>query len=479
MPQFLWYDLETSGLDPRADRILQFACQATDAGLQPVAEPVSLLCRLPDDVLPDVGATLVTGITPAQLMREGLGEIDFAERLHALFSAPGQCVAGYNVIRFDDEFVRHLLFRNLRDPYAREWQHGNSRFDLIDVLRIARALRPEGIVWPQEAHGPSLRLEHLAPANGIEHAAAHEAGADVSATISMARCVRGAQPRLWEHCWRLRTKRGVNALLDRHSGEALVLVSGTIAVARDNLGVVVPVGPRPERPNELVVVDVREDPSGLDGLDLQTLRTGLFARGDGAPAWRKRLRTVHLNRQPALAPLTVLRPQDLDRLDIDPDEIERRRNWVQGRTAMHPLWLDAFGGEAPVADDVEASIYDGFLPDGDRDRLGAFHREPLPARLTDPRWRFEDERLNRLRFRLLARHFPECLSPAEAARWDGFVAQRLRDGHGSKPPLETWLQAVDAALETGDERDRALARALRTHGETLARRYGLDGTPTP
>ena len=120
--------------------------------------------------------------------REGMKEAEAFARIAEEMSRPETCTLGWNSLRFDDEFVRHGLFRNFHDPYEREWRGGNSRWDLLDVMRLAHALRPEGIIWPRREDGAtSFKLEHLALANDVREGDAHEALSDVYATLGMAR----------------------------------------------------------------------------------------------------------------------------------------------------------------------------------------------------------------------------------------------------------------------------------------------------
>src|SRR5690606_22124338 len=143
-------------------------------------EPLVIYCQPTEDMLPQPEACLITGITPQKAKSEGIREVEFIRLIHEQFSKPDTCVAGYNSIRFDDEVTRNTLYRNFFDPYAREWQNGCSRWDLIDVMRLAYALRPDGIQWPTREDGlPSFRLEDLTRANGVEHEAAHDAMSDV------------------------------------------------------------------------------------------------------------------------------------------------------------------------------------------------------------------------------------------------------------------------------------------------------------
>jgi len=196
LPETLyWHDYETFGADPSRDRPVQFAGLRTDLDLNRIGEPLVLYARPANDFLPQPQACLVTGISPQLALERGVPECEFIERILQELARPGTCGAGYNSLRFDDEVTRYTLYRNFHDPYAREWQHGNSRWDIIDLVRTACALRPEGIEWPLREDGlPSFRLEDLTGANGISHGAAHDALADVEATIALARLVRQRQP---------------------------------------------------------------------------------------------------------------------------------------------------------------------------------------------------------------------------------------------------------------------------------------------
>jgi hypothetical protein len=267
---FLWYDLETFGRDPRRTRIAQFAAIRTDEALDPVGEPISLFCQPADDLLPSPEATMITGITPQQARRDGLREADFFARLNEELSVPGTCAVGYNSIRFDDEFIRFGLYRNFHDAYEREWRNGNSRWDLLDVMRLMRALRPEGMQWPLREDGqPSFKLEHLAEANGVRDGIAHEALSDVRALIGVARKMKTAQPRLWDYALRLRDKRYVSGLLDTINGTPLLHVSGKYPASRHCAALVMPLARHPRIDSRVIVTDLDVDPAHLLALDAE------------------------------------------------------------------------------------------------------------------------------------------------------------------------------------------------------------------
>ncbi|MGH8115187.1 MAG: exodeoxyribonuclease I, partial [Rhodanobacteraceae bacterium] len=296
---FYWHDYETFGADTARDRPSQFAGRRTNAELEPVGEPLVLYCQPVTDVLPHPDACLLTGITPQTAQREGLPEPEFARRILVELSHTGTCAVGYNSIRFDDEITRHLLYRTFNDPYQREWYSGNSRWDLIDVMRLWHALRPQGLEWPQHEDGTtSFKLEHLSAANGVLHEHAHDALSDVEATIGLARRLRHAQPRLFEHALKLRDKKFAGAQLKVDAMEPVLHVSSKIPAARGCLAVIAPIAVHPRNANAVIVYDLGQDPSELLELDTDDLRDRVFASAEDLPEGMARipLKGVHVNK---------------------------------------------------------------------------------------------------------------------------------------------------------------------------------------
>ena len=318
---FFWHDYETFGVVPRRDRPAQFAGLRTDAELNEIGAPVMWFCRPAPDTLPDPESVLVTGILPQQALQQGLPEHEFAARIEAELARDGTVGVGYNSIRFDDEVTRFLFWRNLIDPYAREWQNGCGRWDLMDVVRCTWALRPEGIEWPTYGDGtmqgrPSFRLEHLTAANGLAHEAAHDALSDVRATLALARLIKRRQPRLWDFCLKLRKKDAVWAEIG--SGRPFVHLSGRYPVERGCLAIVWPLAAHPTNKNELIVWDLAQDPRQLAGLDAETVRRRLYTRQDELPEGVQRLpiKTIHVNKSPiVIGKLGVLEPGQLGSID--------------------------------------------------------------------------------------------------------------------------------------------------------------------
>lgn len=440
-PSLYWYDYETFGSDPRRDRIAQFAGIRTDLDLNIVGQPCAMYCQPANDFLPHPDACLVTGITPQQAKAEGLLEAAFVSRLHAELSQPNTCSSGYNTIRFDDEFTRQALYRNFYDPYAREWRDGNSRWDLIDIVRLARALRPEGIDWPSHEDGrPSFKLEHLTAANGIDHAGAHDALVDVHATIALACLLKQRQPRLFQFTWQNRDKKAAADALQLGSWQPLLHVSEKYAAARYCLAVVVALARHPRNANEIIVYDLAEDPQPLLDLTIEGIRQRLFTAVANLPEGISRipLKTVRLNRCPVLVPFKTLRPRDAERLQIDLGACQRHLQLLQHAAGLPVKVQQVFEQEEESAwnhHDPELAIYSGgFFKPGDRARMD-FLRTLSPTQLAQQQLDFEDVRLPELLFRYRARNYPDTLTGAELERWETYRQRRLTDPQGGEALL--------------------------------------------
>src|SRR5574344_884511 len=256
---FFFYDLETSGLSARSDRVMQFAGQRTGMDLKPIGEPVNVLVKLNDDTLPSPDAIMVTGITPQQTVQDGHTEAEFAKILAEQIFTPDTIAVGFNNIRFDDEFVRHLFWRNFYDPYEWTWKDGRSRWDLLDVVRMTRALRPEGINWPVVDGKPVNKLELIASANDMVHTKAHDALSDVEALIQVTGLIKAKQPQLYEYLLSMRDKAKVQKLVNLDDKKPFVYSSGRYSAEFDRTTVAFPL--TSGRNKNVVVYDLRHDPT--------------------------------------------------------------------------------------------------------------------------------------------------------------------------------------------------------------------------
>ena len=477
---FFWHDYETFGVVPRRDRPAQFAGIRTDADLNEIGDPVMHYCQPAPDFLPEPEACLLTGIVPQTCLAQGLPEHAFAAAIERELARSGTIGVGYNSIRFDDEVTRFLFWRNLIDPYAREWQNGCGRWDLVDVVRCAWALRPEGVVWPHHPDGrPSFRLEDLSVANGIAHADAHDALSDVRATIGLARVLRQAQPRLFDFCLGLRRKDAVAAEIARaqSQGRPFLHVSGMYGVERGGLAVVWPLATHPTNRNEVIVWDLAHDPVELLGLDVATIRQRLFTRADALPEGVTRLpiKTIHLNKCPiVIANLKTLTPARAAHWGLDLDACARHAEVAATRVrTLGGVWAEVFARpEAEVLPDADAALYSGFLDNEDKRRLVRLRG------LTEAQWAasagrapaFDDERLDEVVWRYRARNFPATLTDDERRRWQAHCAARLLDGASGAQTLAHFQERIDAlaAEREDDERAMDLLGALVDYGEQIA-----------
>jgi exodeoxyribonuclease I len=464
----LWYDLETFGLEARHDRITQIACLRTNEALEPQSEGLVLFNRITPDYLPSPYACMVHGISPRRTQEEGIPEYQFAKAVRNEMLAPGTCVAGYNSIRFDDEFIRNLFYRNLYDPYEREWTEGNTRWDVIDLFRACRDLRPDGLVWTDTPEGkPDFRLGSLAAANNINLEQAHDAMHDIQATIQLSKLVRQAQPKLYDWYWKHRTKESLRPLIDLagrtpllHSGSAYTSLGGCTTI-------VAPVGMVPGRRDSVVAIDLRYDPSPLIDLPVEEIRRRVFSKKEQLDEGERiPLTEIRLARCPYLAPLSILDGKAAERLGLDPKLATQRARDLGREPALIQKLAAVFAprdmGSADA--DPEYRIYSGgFFRDEDKDAMEAIHEAiatlgPAEAKPLAYAASFLDERLPQLVRRLFARNWPQTLTHPEAARWRSFCAGRLlcpriqgaTDFENFTKTVEKLLASLDT--EPGDKR---------------------------
>ncbi|MBB1487205.1 exodeoxyribonuclease I [Oceanospirillum sediminis] len=451
-PTFFWHDYESFGADPRKDRPAQFAGIRTDLELNEIGEPVEFFCTPADDFLPSPDACLITGITPQHAQQNGFPEAEFIRLIHHELSKPGTCALGYNTLRFDDELTRHTLYRNFYDAYAREWQNGNSRWDLIDVVRTAYALRPQGIEWPVNEEGlPSFKLELLTAANGIEHAGAHDAVADVRATIALARLLRSCQPKLFNYLFTLRDKRKVADQLDIVSKRPVLHVSGMFGAARGNAAIVVPLAQHPSNKNGVICFDLSADPSILAELSADEIRRRVFTAQDELDVSRIPLKVIHLNRCPIVLPVSMLDADVETRTGINRQLCEQHWHNLQvvpDLTAKLQQVFDDRYSDRPVEYDPDLMLYSGgFFSPQDKEQMEVV-RQTAPENLAGLNLAFKDARLEEMLFRYRARSYPEYLSGEEQQRWDEYRWQRINDPSASNMTPQQFNQRLVELSQT-------------------------------
>ena len=475
---FYWHDYETWGEVPSVDKPAQFAGVRTDESLNVIGKPLCIYCRPPTDYLPKPEACLVTGLMPQSALRNGLPENEFIARIHAELSQPGTCGVGYNSLRFDDEVTRYALYRNFYDPYEREWRNGNSRWDIIDMVRLCYAIRPDGVEWPVGDDGaPSFRLELLTAANHLNHDAAHDALSDVYATIALAKLIKTRQQHLYDYALRLRAKKEVAQLINLHAFKPLLHISSRYPASRGCAALVMPLAMHPINSNGVIVYDLTAGPELLSDLSIDEIAQRVFTRREDLEEGEERvpLKVVHLNKCPILATPKLVDDQVSERLQLDKGLCDR--NWqalqkldltgeiakkVQAVFAQNPF---------PESDDPEQALYQGFLNDRDKATMAEV-RSANGSTLASTTYSFYDKRLPELLFRYRARNFPKNLSKKEAAQWQEYRQQRLISGSDERIlTIATFNERIQALqkVHEGDEKKQQLLLELQHYGNELVK----------
>lgn len=472
----LWYDLETFGRHPQWDRIAQFAAIRTDDSFQEVEEPIVAYCRLTPDYVPHPDACLITGITPALVAERGLTEREFAAIIHEQMIRPATCTVGYNNLRFDDEFIRALFYRCLYDPYRREYVENNSRWDVLNLLRMAHDLRPEGIQWVTNDQGvPVFRLEELARANGIQHEQAHDALSDVRATIGLARLVHQVNPRLFRYSFTLRRKDEVRGKLNLQQMNPVLHTSGMFTSPQGCTSVVMPLSVAPENPNEIIAYDLRRDPSDWLDASVPEIRRRVFTKkAELAEGERIPLKGIAINRSPAIAPLSTIDEERASALGLDIQQCLRHAEMIREHTDIVRRIRAVYAGRPSRAyQDPDLQIYSGdFFPDEDREEFELIRTLP-PEELKANPPRLYDRRGPEMLWRYIARNYPESLTAEEQERWRSFCATRILtpEPEGAMD-IGTFRRDVQNRLARVDTpaRDKVILKSLVEYADELESR---------
>ena len=472
---FLWHDYETFGADTRRTRPAQFAAIRTDAELNEIGAPLMLYCQPANDFLPEPQACLITGITPQECLEKGIPEHQFAAQIEQAFSLSGTVGVGYNTIRFDDEITRFMFWRNLIDPYAREWQNDCGRWDLLDVARTAYALRPDGVEWPLNLEGkPSFKLTDLSAANALLHESAHDALSDVRATIALARLLKTAQPKLFDFCFGLHKKDRVIAELGLPTtltnAKPFLHISGMFGPERGCLALMWPLAMHPSNKNELLAWDLAFDPRELASLNAEQIRLRLFTKTADLPEGLQRLpvKSIHLNKSPSVIGNTrTLSAAMAQRWGLNLDAQLANAAHAQALPDMSAIWPAVFKRPAAAAPDVDEDLYGGFVGNADRRRLNEL-RQLKGQELASARPAFDDARLLELFWRYRARNFPQSLSAQEQARWEAHRSARLFEGEGGALTIDRLFEELDTLAESADERGEVILGALYDYAELIA-----------
>ena len=474
MQTLYFYDLETSGINPRSSRIMQFAGQRTDLDLVPIGDPDNIIVKLSEDILPDPDAIMITGISPQQTLADGIIEADFLDYFHKKIALKGTIFAGFNTIRFDDEFIRFTNYRNFYDAYEWQWQDQRSKWDILDVVRMTRALRPDGINWPFTPDGKaSNRLELLTSVNRLDHFNAHDALSDVNATIAVARLIKQKQPKLFDYLLSMRDKNAIAKLVN--SSEPFVYTSGRYSAEFEKTTVVISIASHPVQKGSVFVYDLRYDPAPFADMSPEQLAELMakykFEEGD----LRLPVKQLQFNKCPAVAPMNVLDMASKNRLKIDTEIVNNNLQKLAkiedfGDRIQEAVRINEKQRQQSIVSDiniVDNQLYDGFFNDYDKEKMRLV-RESKQDQLADLSLDFADSRLGNLLLLYKARQFPSSLNIDEQSEWQTYKKQKILDGDQESPLVKYFSRIDQLSKQSGlTKNQQYLLEELKLYGQSI------------
>ncbi|MGD1822065.1 MAG: exodeoxyribonuclease I [Pleomorphochaeta sp.] len=461
-PSILWYDLETFGLNPHYDRIAQFAAIRTDEDFNQIGKEIILYCKLSKDYLPDPLACLVTGITPQEVNKKGINEDEFIKKIRAEFSVPNTVVTGFNSINFDDEFIRNALYRNLYDPYEREYKNGCSRWDIINLVRAAYDLRPDNIIWPEkkENGNPSFKLTDITKANNIEQIGAHDALVDVRATIEVAKLIKTNEPRLYNYSFTHRKKHLMKNLLKAPFGEAVLHTHPKYTNKNGCTTLVMPITYDTRNPNNVICFNLNEDITPLIEADEDTI---LYTHG---------IVNIAYNKCAFVSPLSVLTQKIEKKLNLDKQQALSRAQQLSNHPELILKIRNALAKqEIKIIDDSDFKLYSGFFRDEDYKRFEIIHKtnESEKLQVTNA-LKFDDSRAGDLVYRHILRNYLQYQSTEEKEKWKIFCSHRIVSPPGNVMiTLDFYNRKIEEKLSTKNisESDKTVLLELKDYGQEL------------
>ena len=472
---FFFYDLETTGISAARDRIMQFGGQRTDPDLNSIGGPVVIDIRLTPDILPSPEALLISGLSPLDNLKTGISEAEFSAVFNSRIAKPSTIFVGFNNVRFDDEFIRYINYRNFYDAYSWHWKNSSSRWDLLDVIRMTRALRPEGINWPMSEEGkPSNKLELLTAANNLKHLRAHDALSDALATIEVAKLVKQKQPKLFNYLLSLRKKTTLIRLIKEN--EALIYTSSHYSSEVLHTTVVA-VLTRDEEMGTALVYDLRESASKFLDLSVEEL-TSMWEYDPTRTRPRLPVKTMKLNRCPAVAPLSVLDEAAIKRLKLNMTEIAKNLSLINDQKQEFAKKLKKAAANLdkkrekrqPKEKPADERLYDKFISRADSN---LFPKARISAKENTKPVTFSEARLNNLLKIYKARNYSDKLNEEEIKTWKEYVRTKLFDGEDNAyKELITNLDALDKLIK--DKQKMKLLKDLRSYAKNILNDYGAD-----
>jgi exodeoxyribonuclease-1 len=411
---YLFYDTETTGLNPCFDQIIQFAAIRTDEQLNEL-EHYQFFIRLNPDVIPSPQAFLTHGISLSDLQKQP-SEYEAIQKIHALLNTPNTWSIGYNNLGFDDEFLRFSFYRNLLTPYTHQWANGCGRLDLYPIVLLYYLYKNDVLEWPVIDESPSLKLENLNACNHWVKGQAHDAMVDVRVTLALARQLK-QHKNIWNYALGYFNKsvdlQRFNQLPTAYenttnSHKEALLLQGQIGSQLNYQAPVLSLGAHHHYKNQTLWL--RLDTDELSNTTADTIEQSTFV-------FRKRFAEPPL----LLAPLKRFCAYlQKDRLE----KAHANKAWLKDHADLFQLISDYHQHykypEAPNCD-IDASLYQKpFLTPEEQHQCNRFHVAAVhekPSIISE----MTSERLKKQAYRLLARNYSNDLSNIDATEFSNYL----------------------------------------------------------
>lgn len=451
IPTYLFYDIETTGLNSCFDQVLQFAAIRTDFGLNEI-DRTEIQVRLNCDVIP-APAAIITHRIGVNQFQSGITEYEAIEKIHALFNTPATISLGYNTLGFDDEFLRFGFYRHLLSPYTHQFASGCSRMDLYPITILYHLFQPEALEWPINNGKPSLKLEHLNEANQWVNGQSHTAMVDVEATLALARQLFQHRD-TWDYaCGYFNKKVDMQRIeqlpvlfeTEKHLFREGILLQGRFGIKAKYHAPVLSLGQHLHYKNQTLWL--RLDAENLT----QTLANNV---ADTTYVIRKKLAEQEF----------ILPPHERFMKHLDADRLAlaiENKAWLQQNPKILQAICDYYQHykyPAVPERDADAALYDiGFPTSRDEFLFKEFHKAK-PAQKAKLLDEITQEPYHTLALRILGRHFPDALSQEHRTQFDEYLHSVLSN--------ENSFQRIDYRRTPKLTRQKALEAITQLQLET-------------